>query len=697
MESYDDLNYDDYEENTTENKHNYTYLKYTNNQNSKNSPNIISTSKYSQRLTINSRQRPNLDNKNLKTNYNANNNYNTYQNSPLINNIQKNSNSSQYYSQNNKYLITFNSNQRKLELEGKRSSDGVLRGYTNNCSFYVSGSSDLNSTINYKNKAHQNKEKNNYENKTFENKISYSKNNTNKTNNIKINNNYEMTKYENYQFKNKDNKNNNYTKINTNLKNKNINNYKSPINSANAKEKKPKINYAQTEPSNNVIYFSQNTSFNSNSKYASNYDKGKNTANNKSNYYINNLNDNNQKRVYKTSTNTNYNDISRKNYFLTESEPKPGQTKRNNTPSALRLGDKYISSKEEKRINYYKININNDEKNKGRRHISEIPNNYIRERNTYNLDKNSLNNTTKNPPTKNTFNKPNSNSNSNLNTKYIRYNKFDIKPGERKYGTRTETYSFDNRNYCSALLSKNEKEVDINELPRYKEKINYIRKISPKRYGTHSINYSLPKYERRNYSVNTEKSAMNRERNNEYEVNDINKYQKGKNNNYNYNKKEYTSYERGLKNIIDNKKEIEKDEKIKANKRETNHHKLYISNNLSQNKKYKTNTQSDYANRRNKYNLGNLNEYEVEIDSKNKYDKYKRNKNQDKNIKKIEVKINKNNYFKENENLEEELEIEDDNEQNEYIPPKQIFENKNDNNYKIDENINNDINNNINK
>ena len=30
MESYDDLNYDDYEENTTENKPNYTYLKYTN-------------------------------------------------------------------------------------------------------------------------------------------------------------------------------------------------------------------------------------------------------------------------------------------------------------------------------------------------------------------------------------------------------------------------------------------------------------------------------------------------------------------------------------------------------------------------------------------------------------------------------------------------------------------------------------------
>ena len=80
MESYGDWNYDDweyedYEENTNENKPYYTYLKYTNNQNSKNSPNIISSSKYSQRLTINLRQKLNNDNKNLKTNYSTNNNY----------------------------------------------------------------------------------------------------------------------------------------------------------------------------------------------------------------------------------------------------------------------------------------------------------------------------------------------------------------------------------------------------------------------------------------------------------------------------------------------------------------------------------------------------------------------------------------------------------------------------------------------
>ena len=62
---------------------------------------------------------------------------------------------------------------------------------------------------------------------------------------------------------------------------------------------------------------------------------------------------------------------------------------------------------------------------------------------------------------------------------------------------------------------------------------------------------------------------------------------------------------------------------------------MYISNNISQNKKYKTNTQNDYVTRKNKYNLDNLNEYEVEIDSKNKYDKYKRNKNKDNKDKNI--------------------------------------------------------------
>ena len=686
MESYDDWEYEDYEENTNENKPYYTYLKYTNNQNSKNSPNIISSSKYSQRLTINLRQKLNNDNKNLKTNYSTNNNYNTYQNIPPINNIHSNQNSNQYFSQNNKYLITFSSNQRKIDLKGKRSSDGVLRGYTNNCSFYVSGSSNLNKTSNYENKA-------------MEKTIPYSHKNSKKNNYIKINNIYDRTN-ENNKLKNKDNINNN-SKICTSSTDKNFSKYQIPVNLNNAKEQTPKINYTQTEPSNNVIYFSQNTSSTTSFKYNSNYNKENNKFNNKNNYNnssSNNLYNNNHKRVYKTSTNTNFNDIIRKNYFLTESEPKPKETKRrNNTPSGLRLVDNYISSKDEYRNNYYKININQDEKNKGRHHISEIPHNFMKERNNCNLDKNPLNNTTRNPQTIYSFNKPNSNSNSNLNTDYIRYNKFQIKPRKREYGTRTETYSYDNKNYSSALLSKNEKEVDIHELPRYKEKINYIRKISPKRYGTHSINYSLPKNNRRNYGVHTETSSMNRNRNNEYEVTDINKYkknQKEKNTNYNYAKKEYSTYERGLKNIIDNKKEIEKDEKIREKRRESNHHKVYISNNFSQNKKYKTNTQTDYVTRRNKYNLDNLNEYEVDIDTKNKYDKYKRNKNQDKNIQKIDVNNYKNNYLKEKENLEEELEMEDDNEQNEYIPPKQIFEKKNKNNetHKINENINNNIN-----
>ena len=58
--------------------------------------------------------------------------------------------------------------------------------------------------------------------------------------------------------------------------------------------------------------------------------------------------------------------------------------------------------------------------------------------------------------------------------------------------------------------------------------------------------------------------------------------------------------------------------KIFFQARHPNHHKVYISTNLSQNKRYKTSTQNNNDIRRNKYTLGNLNEYEVEVDSNNK-------------------------------------------------------------------------------
>ena len=453
-------------------------------------------------------------------------------------------------------MITFSSNQRKIDLKGKRSSDGVLRGYTNNCSFYVSGSSNLNKTSNYENKA-------------MEKTIPYSHKNSKKNNYIKINNIYDRTN-ENNKLKNKDNINNN-SKICTSSTDKNFSKYQIPVNLNNAKEQTPKINYTQTEPSNNVIYFSKNTSNSPsiNAKYNSNYNNDKSKNNNKNNYYKYNINNsnNNQKKEYKTSTNVNLIENTRKNYFQTESEPKTTQKgKRTNTPNISRLDDRYISKDDDKKYKYTKIRSNLDEEKKPRHTTSEIPHNYVKQKYNYNLDKNILKNINQTPDSKYSLIKNNSNINFNIN--YNRYNNITPKPREREYGTRTQNYSFNNRDYSSALLSKNEKEIEIYELPKYKDRSNYIRKISPKKYDSHSINYSLPKYNRRNFSVHTETSAFNRDRNylrnNEYEVSDVQEYKRNQRlKNINNNIREYNSFERGRINTSENKKEIENEKKKK--------------------------------------------------------------------------------------------------------------------------------------
>ena len=132
----------------------------------------------------------------------------------MISNIQLNSNSSQYYSQKNKYLITFNSNPRKFDI----SSDGVIRGYTNNCTFYISGSSDLKSKINYKNKDYNsNKNRKTYENSNKSNTISTIESKRNEKN-INIDNKRYINNNNNISRKD----NNNNIKIYTNTT---VNNY----------------------------------------------------------------------------------------------------------------------------------------------------------------------------------------------------------------------------------------------------------------------------------------------------------------------------------------------------------------------------------------------------------------------------------------------------------------------------------------
>ena len=161
MDSYQSYwNEYDYGENLSQRQsyYDYSYYNYYNmpNYTSKENVSTKNTSRtnydsYKKYLNNNVNTDYKKSNSNSNYNYSINNDYSYKQYTPIIN--QLNSNSSQYYSQKNKYLITFHSNQRKNISDNKTFSDGKLRGYSNNntnnnCTFYVSGSSDLKSLLN---------------------------------------------------------------------------------------------------------------------------------------------------------------------------------------------------------------------------------------------------------------------------------------------------------------------------------------------------------------------------------------------------------------------------------------------------------------------------------------------------------------------------------------------------------------------
>ena len=78
--------------------------------------------------------------------------------------------------------------------------------------------------------------------------------------------------------------------------------------------------------------------------------------------------------------------------------------------------------------------------------------------------------------------------------------------------------------------------------------------------------------------------------------------------------KEFSVFEKSLKNIRENQKDIEK-EKNNLKNRETkwNNHQIYVSNSMTKDRKlYKTLTQKQ-AFRPHGYTLGFLNEYEVPV------------------------------------------------------------------------------------
>ena len=152
----------------------------------------------------------------------------------------------------------------------------------------------------------------------------------------------------------------------------------------------------------------------------------------------------------------------------------------------------------------------------------------------------------------------------------------------------------------------------------------------------------------RKYGVQTESIAMNRDRNhsrnNEYQVNDNSSYKKeqkqkdeytlnkntipkpvkpnNKDNKPTNNIKNYSIFERSLKNIKENEKEIEKEQKSFYKNRDNsfNNHVIFISD-VSKNKKYYRTSTHRLEFRPYGYMIGNLNEFEFQAQEYQKYGK----------------------------------------------------------------------------
>ena len=634
----------------------------------------------------------NMNSQNFKTEYN-NYSYSSHNDEPR--------NSAKYYSKNNKYLTLFNSRTRRYDPSNATlSKDCVLRGYTDNCSFYISGSSDLNSKINIKkqldnsksqtyskyDKNIQMKNKEDRQNKVYENRTQI----INPSDYIK-----KEIKKDIINTFNRRNENKNYNST-ANYKEKI--NYQSPILSENKIKNVDKNqnkyysrrSYFETEPINIIKYLDHRDEYNN--SFRKHLIPPKNTSYREPKPTIQNINikiTNNKRNKYKTYTINNFEE-KKNNYYKTFFEKKSNQNqKRNNTPNiSTRLENvliHYITPEKEDSSKKIPNRYNN--------YKSIIPHNkWNRYKSNIDLEENILYRTERKYHPKTTLNRKNSNSNIYENKNKNRYN-FPQRPKLREYGTKTEIHPFNN-NYNRTFLNNNEKEKEYKITDRNNQN-NYFfesKKIDNKnRYSARSVSVTPSSSFGKKYGVRTEIISINNKnnysRNDEYEVTDIKSFKRqlqGKNNyiingsinkvkNILNNKKEYNTFQKSLNNIKDNAKQIEiaKKNNMKFKQNAKNNHSILISNYSKDKKIYGTSTQTPSF-RPHGFILNSLDEYEVHLPKKKykKNDKYKSDfsdkNNENKDKYKI-LNINKNNYFNVMKNLEEELEIDDD-EQIEYIP-----------------------------
>ena len=721
-------------------------------------------------------------NKNMSKNYYNYPQY--YQSKPQYN-------YSNQYNNSNSNIIN---NDNNSSLRRYESSDGVLRGYTNNYSFYVSGSSQIkpkitinsqytNNNTNYNYNYNQNSQKR-YINKNIPSpqRVGGQFQNIYYSNNMKNNipNNRQINQRNNYIIKVvEDNQNiyappnrsyiNSYN-FNNNNDNDDVYYYESEFDNENEIRNIPpqrtyrgpiiqrrmvkRVVEKRKEPMNSRKGFYINENNTTRIRNNVNNINSINNMNNlnieqekpvyhKINNYANHTNVINLRKYNSSNENGNQiqNDIERKDYYISYSP------RRINTPDARRTNKvtDYTQpgiSRQQKLIGNnaqaqnYHINNSNNSVTYSSRGYYPYGASYI-EQEGYNYIRTEGNS----PRNKSPYLKYSPNVNTNFNNNVNKYMK--IMPRQKEREREIE------REYSQREFENNEDD-DVYEVPeQYDDNINnninsnreYFEErrqyTTSERPFMRINNYSQTQRNGKKYGVYTQTLAMNTNynNNNEYEVdnrNIRNNNNTRENRNYSVPKimrpinevqrlvrqnKEYTAFERSLKNIRDNEEEIELDNEERNNRVKIktsgyNNQGLYISgNNKSKSsRKYKTYTELQ-ENRADGYIL-------QDVDNSDDYDMYPNNRDRNRNIAKnnnlrmiknekqyrpqpgkspryqpeennyyeeeyLENNRNEQNYNNRNRNGEEEIEDEDidnnNDEEEQLYDPKQIIKVKEDN------------------
>ena len=361
MDSYHDYQYDDYE-NTFQNSYNVNNrFNEPSYKRSNYSSKVIITSKYTQNpkesysKKLNNQTRKEIIRSEYKTSSYKNSNSTNkkeYNYLPSTSKNNKPRNSNHYYNMDdNKYSTTIsnsnlNSTLRRYDPpEPNYTVDGVLRGYTHNCTFYVSGSSELKPKPTIKNKYNNNynyqrinnrTSRSKYESKTLDKQSTtpndFRRRDILKETNIPLSSKNDNI-YSNYSYNSSSHSNRkkytSLTNYNENIyDNKSYQNYQVPIiqkgiNYKNLNKEKTPVDYSkkiyfETEPNNNNRNNNQRNTFTQSNKqplipsYNIKNKEPKATITNISN----NLDYNKyQRKIYKTSTNTNLEEKNKINYY----------------------------------------------------------------------------------------------------------------------------------------------------------------------------------------------------------------------------------------------------------------------------------------------------------------------------------------------------------------------------------------------